>query len=317
MANKSSPILAHEKRRHNTCSSSSGNLKVLTVRRDIPSPNSALAANRTSAQLSLNNLLNGLEGGKLGAAIPGQPAGRLDSAELMSQLNDFNNNQSLSNSFANLLQPNDPNKPSRPIKERTASGDGQFVCNICNRSYRHKHSLHRHLACHRNSAEANNSSLPAIKANADPNASFKQSDQSRSPSNELLNCGSASGLPFAQPPSNGTSTPSLFNNSSTGRSSVDSVNSGEHSLKQAGSQASNQLANQMFGALNQEMLESFLISSGSNSSLLGNLIAGSSSNVHSPSNTPTAAAYSSSASDNAAVATGAANASNSAAMFSV
>lgn len=279
---------------------------MITIRRDTQSPNSALAANRTNAQLNLNSLLNGLDGGKLGA-IPGQSTGRLDSAELMSQLNDFNNNQSLSNSFANLLQPND--KPSRPIKERTASGDGQFVCHICNRSYRHKHSLHRHLVCHRNSAEAANSGSSAIKGDLN----FKQSDQSRSPSNELLNAG----LPFAQPPSNGTSTPSLFANSSTGRSSVDSVNSGEHSLKQAGSQASNQLANQMFGALNQEMLESFLISSGSNSSLLGNLIAGSSSNVHSPNNAATTGAYSSSTNDNAAVTTGAANASNSAAMFSV
>ena len=212
----------------------------------------------------------------------------------------------------NLL--NDPNRATRPIKERTASGEGQFVCHICNRSYRHKHSLHRHLVCHRNS-DANHSSLPSAKPSLDRLNDFKQSD---SPSNELLNCNSASNLPFAQQPSNGTSTPSLFNNNSTGRSSVDSVNSGEHSLKQSGSASSNQLANQMFGGLNQEMLESFLISSGSNSTLLGSLIAGNSSNVHSPQNASSTAAYSNSTNDNSSVAAGAAaNTSNSAAMFSV
>lgn len=244
---------------------------MITIKRDIPSP--------------ISNQSN-----------------RLDSTELINQLNNFNNNQSLSNNFVNLLQSsNESTKPTRPIKERTASGDGQFVCTICNRSYRHKHSLHRHLVCHRN-PENNNHSL-------NNKTSLNQDQQLHSSSNEL-NCSNASSSrqQFVQQPLNGTSTP--FANS-TGRSSVDSVNSEEQNLKPNNSQQIT--TNQMFSNLNQEMLES-LISS--------NLFTGSSSNpIHSPSNTATTNLYSNLATtDNSSATTTAATTttqSNSTAMFSV
>lgn len=268
-----SNLYAHEKRRHNTCTSSQGNLKVITVRRDIPSPNSSSTPNRlSSSQMNLNNLLMGLENNQqqqqqksansTSVNNQGAMSSNCINDDILNQLNDFNNNN-----FVNLLQQNDSAKATRPIKERTASGDGQFVCTICQRSYRHKHSLQRHLVCHRNQ-ENNNSSLNSkIGLNQDQtlhSLNFKTSEQhtaSQSPSNDL------NGSLFT-PPANGTSTPSFLN---TGRSSVDSEKSGEHNLKQQ----------QIFS---QEILESLI--SGPNSSILNNLI-GANSGIHSPNNSKT------------------------------
>lgn len=280
-----SNLYAHEKRRHNTCSSSQGNLKVITIKRDVPSPSSSTTVLnsspfRASAQMNLSSLLNGLEGSGSKLLSNQPPSNRLDS-ELMNQLNDFNNNQKLSNSFVSqLLQSNDSAKVTRPLKERTASGDRKYTCSICQRTYCHKHSLQRHLVCHRESGNASQANKLSSQDNQTAGAivspNFKHEPQSSPIANDLNSCGNL----FTQP-SNGTSTP--FNTSgSTGRSSVDSVISGEHNLKQ---QQNNQLANQMFGGLNQEMLESLI--SGSNSSLLGNLITGSTNSVHSPNNSTT------------------------------
>jgi len=306
-----SNLYAHEKRRHNTCSSSQGNLKVITIRRDIPSPNQQLMNSsppfRSNTQLSLSNLLNGLENSNKLLTNQQQQSNnnnnnnRLEN-DIINQLSDLDSNP---NSFVNqLLQSNETKATTRPVKERPTLGDRKYTCSICQRTYCHKHSLQRHLACHRESGSTSKTNQQ--QDNQSPSIVISPKQEQSSPQSNDLN--SNNNL-FTQP-SNGTSTPSF----STGRSSVDSVISGEHNLKQ---QQNNQLANQMFGSLNQEMLESLI--SGSNSSLLGNLITGNhhTQNVHSPNNN--ASTYSNSvANDNSTTTTTNTPTSNAtAAMFSV
>lgn len=223
--------------------------------------------------MNLNNLLIGLENHqqqKSTSLTNNQtPTNRLND-DILNQLNDFNNNNSnLSNNFVNLLQSNDSSSTKtaiKPIKERTASGDGQFICTICQRSYRHKHSLQRHLISHRNQENNNSSSnnnQQSNKTNQDQvntKSAFKTELSNESNNNNTSNL-------FTQSTNSATTPSSFLNNRS---SSVDSVKSGEHNLKQQ---------QQMFS---QEILESLI--SGSNSSILNNLISG---NVHSPSNNPT------------------------------